>query len=300
MNKRWTYDEIKSEARKFTTRWEFQNKSRKAYDAAKYRKILDDVCSHMDVMKRKWTFDECLTCALEFENKNKFYKKYPNQYNFAKKQGFIDEICSHMTEVNTKWTDEMLYEEAKKFSSRKDFSVKSRSAYQLCMERRILNDACIHMKYKHIYWNDDLLMEEAKKYNNRTDFRKYSESAYTICQKRKILSKVCEHMPKTKPFEKNVKYLFYYIKFILGENCYYKIGITKYNNVIERIKTMKLIENIKYEILKEIEFDNFYDAFEYEKIIKEKYREFRYKGEMFIKNGHSELFTINILENYDA
>ena len=49
---KYSNDEVSDEAKKYKTRQEFKDNSRWAYDAAKNRKMLDKVCSHMPIPKR--------------------------------------------------------------------------------------------------------------------------------------------------------------------------------------------------------------------------------------------------------
>jgi hypothetical protein len=44
---KWTYEMLAAEAQKYTNRGDFYKNSRKAYDVAHKRGILDEICSHM-------------------------------------------------------------------------------------------------------------------------------------------------------------------------------------------------------------------------------------------------------------
>jgi hypothetical protein len=50
--KKWTHKTIASEAAKYLSRIEFSNGSRGGYEAARRRKILDEVCAHMPIQSR--------------------------------------------------------------------------------------------------------------------------------------------------------------------------------------------------------------------------------------------------------
>ena len=54
-NTKWTYEKLAEEARKYETKQEFRAKNSSAYAAAKYRRIIDKVCSHMIPAHVSWT-----------------------------------------------------------------------------------------------------------------------------------------------------------------------------------------------------------------------------------------------------
>jgi hypothetical protein len=53
LRKRWANEELQEIAFKYTKRGHFRKFDKNAYDVAKRRKILDQICSHMDPPKTK-------------------------------------------------------------------------------------------------------------------------------------------------------------------------------------------------------------------------------------------------------
>jgi predicted GIY-YIG superfamily endonuclease len=53
--KRWTYEELKNEALKYTTKSDFRKNNRNAYQVSKERKILNDICTHMEKIGSKYS-----------------------------------------------------------------------------------------------------------------------------------------------------------------------------------------------------------------------------------------------------
>ncbi len=88
--------------------------------------------------------------------------------------------------------------------------------------------------------------------------------------------------------------ILYYLKVTFNNTILYKIGIT--NRTVKERFSKEDLENI--EILAEIEYKNGIDALNKEKEIKEKFKDFKYKGEDVLSSGNTELFTKDIL-NYD-
>ena len=76
MRKKYTYDIVKAEALKYTTRSEFRKKSSGHYDAALRLKIVDEICSHMERLNRKpFTAEEIRLEAAKFLTRGEFAKQ---------------------------------------------------------------------------------------------------------------------------------------------------------------------------------------------------------------------------------
>ncbi|TMI95344.1 MAG: hypothetical protein E6H08_06920 [Bacteroidetes bacterium] len=95
----WTKEKCHQESKKYNTRNEFQEKSRGAYNKALKSGWLNEIGSHMTVVKKPndyWTKERCHSEALKFETRSEFNKKSGSASNKAKKNGWYKEICSHM------------------------------------------------------------------------------------------------------------------------------------------------------------------------------------------------------------
>ena len=96
----WNKKNILEEAKKYSSRSEFQQKSGGAYNAARGKNILDEVCLHM-VSERKphgyWTNKKILEEAKKSNHKIDFLKNSPSAHRIAVERGILDEVCEHMT-----------------------------------------------------------------------------------------------------------------------------------------------------------------------------------------------------------
>lgn len=85
----------------------------------------------------------------------------------------------------------------------------------------------------------------------------------------------------------------YCIEFILPNNTrIYKVGITN-NSVLSRIVGMKVSSRILYKVIYEEQFEVGRSAFDKEQSIHSEFKDYEYKGKPFLKNGFTELFTVN-------
>ncbi len=71
-NIKWTYEKLLEEARRYETKQEFRAMSGSAYAAAKYRKIIDDVCAHMTPPRTSWTDEMLAAEAKKYKTKTDF------------------------------------------------------------------------------------------------------------------------------------------------------------------------------------------------------------------------------------
>jgi transcription initiation factor IIE alpha subunit len=82
----------------------------------------------------------------------------------------------------------------------------------------------------------------------------------------------------------------YYLKFCFKNNFYYKIGITN-----KTIKKRFRSERTPYIILMDLYYDDGKIPQSKEQVILRKYKEYKYKGKAFLRDGNTELFTKDIL-----
>ncbi len=83
---KWTEENSKKEALKYTSKKEFKLKSPGAYELCRKNNYLDEVCQHM----KKWTFEKCKQLSLECSSRNEFKNKFIMAYRNSNKNGWMD------------------------------------------------------------------------------------------------------------------------------------------------------------------------------------------------------------------
>ncbi len=190
----WTVESIQLEASKYKSRKEFEINNNKAYAAARKRKILDKVCSHMKTNRTSWT-EELIRCqALKYKSRGEFQVLAPKAYHAALRTNILDKVCFHMIELNINWTEKLILLEALKYKTRTEFAKNSGSAYNAARRLSILDRVCSHMIDPRTHLTNEYLFLEAKKYNTRSEFRNGNHSAYRTSINRGILEDICSHM----------------------------------------------------------------------------------------------------------
>lgn len=206
--KKWTEDELRSEALKYSTRTDFQNQSPNADAAARARgkQFFDDITSHMILKKRDKFSDEDLEReAQKYKTKIDFQKNSPSEYQTAQRRGkdFYDKITQHMENQLTYWDISKIKEVISKYETIKDLRTENPSAYSWLLSLKKKNpqsweDLTKNLVRKHRTWTDQDLENEAKKYTKLSDFWKYSSSAAQTSKDRgkDFYNQITKHLEK--------------------------------------------------------------------------------------------------------
>ena len=99
-NFKWTLENCKQEANKYSSKKDFCKLANGAFQIASRNKWLEIICGHMIEIKKPhkyWTKQRCTDEALKFAHRTEFSKISNSAYCAAQKNNWIDEICEHMT-----------------------------------------------------------------------------------------------------------------------------------------------------------------------------------------------------------
>ena len=191
----WDYKSAKEAAEKYSSRGEFQRENQPAYNAARRNGWLDDICSHMQPLKKKWTYEEVHQIALQYSSNIEMQRGNPKAWYAAQRNGWWKQVSTHMTWHRPKWSLENIRKESLKFQSRKEFQKKSESAYQAARQMGVLDEVCSHMeKLWEQKWDFETCKTEALKYQHRNDFRNATPGAYGSARRNGWLDDICSHM----------------------------------------------------------------------------------------------------------
>lgn len=96
----WTLENLQAEASKYDNKVDFRIHSNPAFLTASRKKLLDQICSHMDPGKLPngyWLNKaNCAAEALKYTNRRAFSIANSSAYHGADSNGWLDEICAHM------------------------------------------------------------------------------------------------------------------------------------------------------------------------------------------------------------
>ena len=166
MKTRWTFELLRLEALKYSTKEQFNKANPKAYLAATRREDYDLIVEHMPKRKDitgnrnprfKWTYKLLKLEAFKYHRLGEFQKGSSSAYMTARKHKILKEISTHIkrerllkeNNPNCKWTYEALALEALRYDTLVEFQNKSSAAYQSAWNRGILKEIVRHMKPSH-------------------------------------------------------------------------------------------------------------------------------------------------------
>lgn len=173
---RWTDEALKAEASKYKTRGEFQKNSNLAYQSAKNRGILDDICSHMERAGNKYLR---YIYAYEFDDKSVYVGLTFNldKRNSAHMSQEGSAVFQHMIETGDK-------PKMKTISELLDKNQASELENKMVQKYKnegwaILNKAKPGgLGGNTLKWTEEAIKNEIKKYTTLNDFILNSPSAF--------------------------------------------------------------------------------------------------------------------------
>jgi hypothetical protein len=95
----WTKDRCEKIALKYCSRGEFSNNDRTCYSISSRKGWLNDICSHMEFVKKPngyWTYEKCKEAALQCDSPKEFYENFRTAQEISRQNGWLDEIRFHM------------------------------------------------------------------------------------------------------------------------------------------------------------------------------------------------------------
>lgn len=148
------FENCQKEAKKYSSRKEFNKNASGAYDSARDRGWLDLICKHMISNTKPmgyWNnFEKCQKEALKFQKRSDFYKNAPGATNAAKKHGWTEQICRHMEPTEARkgyWQNfETCQLEALKYKTKAEFRKHCPSAIGAAKKNGWHEEICSHME----------------------------------------------------------------------------------------------------------------------------------------------------------
>jgi hypothetical protein len=196
MKMKWTEEAIIADAKRFTTRKEWEKSSIGAYSAAHKRGLMDVACAHMVFVRKYWTDDEIIADAKQYETRRSWKLASEKAYAVACYRGLLDVACAHMRFAYEYKTNDEIIADAKRFNTRSEWEKESKKAYSVAQERGLLGIACEHMSYIRKYWTDEEILKEALQYTKVIDWRTSSPKSYDAAIRRNLTAKASAHMDR--------------------------------------------------------------------------------------------------------
>jgi len=141
---KWDREAVTAVAARYASRAEFKRCAGGAYTYAKDKKLLDEVCAHMKVLRKRWDADAVLAEARKFSTPSEFKQACSSGYKHACRLKILDQAFAHMNR-KAEWTKDRVIEVAKGFSSVPAFRESFDGAYKYALYNGFLDEACEHM-----------------------------------------------------------------------------------------------------------------------------------------------------------
>lgn len=288
-------------AKLYKTRSEFARNCKGSYDLLWRKGLLDQACAHMELspvyVPPKWTHASVFAEAAKYRNRAEFKRECSGAHGYALKHGILNQSCSHMREGHNFWHVFELMAVAIKYRDKSDFIRREKSAYDFAIKRGLLDVTFAHMQSKRRTWDKGSVLQVAKDCRSRGELQALHSGAYKHADQYGYLDEACSHMPPPEyGFSKAKPASLYHLRIATPDGFeLFKVGITN-RDPAARVAGMGLFPGVSAEVISVINFDLGRDARMVEKRLHRKFSSHRYGGPPVMKNGNTELFTVNVLD----
>lgn len=192
---KYSYEELKEVAQKYTVLAEFSKREPKAYDSIISRG-LNELTAHMKRKKRSsYSVEELAEVAQRYDDLTEFRTKEPRIYDAINSHGLREKLCAHMKRHTRKsYTYEELKEIASKYDSSAEFIEKDFNAYSTISKRGLMEELCGHLKRKVEHRTVEELAAIANEYDDLKQFKTEQKSVYSSIVQRGLINELCGHM----------------------------------------------------------------------------------------------------------
>lgn len=197
-----------------------------------------------------------------------------------------------------RWSQKRVALIAEKYSHYADFREHEPNACAYVERKGLFTVVCAHMAkgvHRRKKWTPERIAEAALQFKDVRSFRKRATAAYSAALKLGIVREICDHMLRGKGgFDLSAPGKVYIAKLETRMTTVYKVGITNGDPKVRLKNTIPVAG--EFEIIHVYRFRQGHQAAKCEKLIHDKFTEYRYCGqEKLLHNGNTELFTINPL-----
>jgi len=192
----WTKDKVFEEAKKYSSKKEWKQKSPTSYIFAHRNGIIDECAKHMCFLwSKKWDRKSIVIDSKKYTSLSEWELHSKAAVRKARQLGILEEVSAHMKK-NKKWSNKEIIEDARKYKTKTEWA-KNSKAYYYAKKRNIFNACCGHMVKPTIQkkWTTTTALDEASKYSTRGEWLKKSSASYRYCRDNGLLDLARGHMP---------------------------------------------------------------------------------------------------------
>jgi hypothetical protein len=140
---------IAASARKYNSRSRFKAADSGAYKAAVRRGWLEEVCAHMQTLRRSWSLPRLRKSTAQYVTRSAWKQADPGAYKAAHTNGILADVCKHMSRHQKPsgwWTKARVMTSARLFHSIAAWDAGDTSAVQTARRRGLIEEATQHME----------------------------------------------------------------------------------------------------------------------------------------------------------
>jgi len=195
---KWTRDAVLADAKRFSTKREWQQSSGSAYVIAHRRGWLEDACRHM-APRREAKRDRAavLASASKYSGRSEWKAADPGAYKAALRHGWLAEATANMAKKRREWDLISLIASARPYSTRATWKEADGAAYKAARDHGLLDKVCAHMTRvikPPGWWTKARVLESAREHLSIASWNEAETTAYQRAKQRGWMEEATAHM----------------------------------------------------------------------------------------------------------
>ena len=149
-NKQWTKELVLKKALMHKSRGDFYKLNGNAYEWARSRELLDEICIHMKPLTIKWTEVTALKEASKYHSRTALAKGASGAYEYLKRNDLLTSLYGEATNKKKEWDLNTALNIAKNYTSRKLFQLEHCSLYRWIGKNNLLDVVFKHIPARNV------------------------------------------------------------------------------------------------------------------------------------------------------
>jgi uncharacterized protein YdcH (DUF465 family) len=186
--KKYSDNDIRQDALKYSSSGEFHKNSPNLYTLAFKRGLIDDLFPDRK-KNNQYSNDDIKQEASKYKSQNEFMKGSPTMFYLSANRKMLDNLYPDRRKYG-QFSDDDIRQEASKYNTQNEFMKGSFKMFRTAANRKMLDDLFPDRKRgrgRTSTYSDDDIRQEALKYNTQNEFKKGSSKMFHTAANRKML-----------------------------------------------------------------------------------------------------------------
>lgn len=179
---KWTKEVVIEEAKRYSTRIDFERNAPTAYSKAQQLGWLAEM-PWLQYLKKAWTKEEVFEESKKYNNRAAFSQGASGAYHIALREKWLAEMPWLRIRTPFSSMKDVIFEESKQYLSKEEFKEKNPEYYSIVLKQRWLKEMVWLDPVLRIELSKEEVFNEAQQYKSKTSFYKHNRDLYNCARK---------------------------------------------------------------------------------------------------------------------